>query len=42
MDKTSKDKVPHMEDHAVLEYFEDLFKEVPGVHPKRYMISLLI
>jgi hypothetical protein len=24
-----------MEDHAVLEYFEDVFKEVPGLPPKR-------
>jgi len=27
--------VPILEDYAVLEYFEDVFKEVPGLHPKR-------
>jgi hypothetical protein len=35
MEKTPKDKVPNLEDHAVLEYFEDVFKEVPGISPKR-------
>jgi hypothetical protein len=35
MEEASKDKVPNMEDHAVLEYFEDVFKEVPGLPPKR-------
>jgi hypothetical protein len=35
MEEASKDKVPNLEDHAVLEYFEDVFKEVPGLPPKR-------
>jgi hypothetical protein len=33
MEEASKDKVPNLEDHAVLEYFEDVFKEVPGIPP---------
>jgi hypothetical protein len=35
MKETPKDKVPNLEDHAVLEDFEDVFKEVPGLLPKR-------
>jgi hypothetical protein len=35
MEETTKDKVPNLEDHAVLEDFEDVFKEVPGLPPKR-------
>jgi hypothetical protein len=35
MEETPKDKVPNLEDHAVLEDFEDVFKEVPGLPPKR-------
>jgi hypothetical protein len=35
MEETPKDKVPNLEDHAVLEYFEDVFKEVPGLPLKR-------
>jgi hypothetical protein len=35
MEEAYKDKVPNMEEHAVLEYFEDVFKEVPGLPPKR-------
>jgi hypothetical protein len=35
MEETPKDKVPNLEDHAVLENFEDVFKEVPGLPPKR-------
>jgi hypothetical protein len=27
--------VPNLEDHAVLEDFEDVFKEVPGLLPNR-------
>jgi hypothetical protein len=34
MDEAPKDKVPKLEDHAVLKYFEDVFKEIPGP-PKR-------
>jgi hypothetical protein len=36
MDESPKDKVPNLEDHAVLEDFEDVFKEVLGLPPKRY------
>jgi hypothetical protein len=35
MEEATKDKVPNMEDHAVLEYFDDVFKEVLGIPPKR-------
>jgi hypothetical protein len=35
MEEESKDKVPIMEDHAVLEDFEDVFKEELGLPPKR-------
>jgi hypothetical protein len=35
MEEASKDKVPNLEEHAVLEDFEDVFKEVPGLPPKR-------
>jgi hypothetical protein len=35
MEETPKDKVPNLEYHAILEYFEDVFKEVPGLPPKR-------
>jgi hypothetical protein len=31
IEETPKDKVPNLEDHAVLENFEDVFKEVPGL-----------
>ena len=34
MEETPKDKVPNLEDHAVLEEFEDVF-EVLGLPPKR-------
>jgi hypothetical protein len=37
MEEASKDKGPILEDNAVLEYFEDVFKEVPGLPPKRYI-----
>jgi hypothetical protein len=33
--KLPKDKAQNMEDRAVLEDFEDVFKEVPGLPPKR-------
>jgi hypothetical protein len=45
MGEASKDKVPNLEDHAVLEYFEDVFKEVPGLPPKRdidFSINLML
>jgi hypothetical protein len=35
MEETPKDKVPNLEDHVVLEDFEDVFKEVLGLPPKR-------
>jgi hypothetical protein len=35
MEETPKDKVPNLEDYAVLKEFEDVFKEVPGLPPKR-------
>jgi hypothetical protein len=35
MEETPKDKVQNLEDHAVLEDFEDVLKEVPGLLPKR-------
>jgi hypothetical protein len=35
MEETPKDKVPNLEYHEVLEEFEDVFKEVPGIPPKR-------
>jgi hypothetical protein len=35
MEEALKDKVPNLEDHAILEDFEDVFKEVPGLPPKR-------
>jgi hypothetical protein len=35
MEETPKDKVQNLEDHAVLEDFEDVFKEVPRLPPKR-------
>jgi hypothetical protein len=33
--KTLRDKVPNLEDYAALEDFEDVFKEVPGLPPRR-------
>jgi hypothetical protein len=44
MVEASKDKVPVLEDHAVLEDFEDVFKEVLGLTPKRdidFFINLM-
>jgi hypothetical protein len=35
MEETPKDKVPNLEDYAVLENFEDVFREVLGLPPKR-------
>jgi hypothetical protein len=32
---TPRDKVPNLEDYVVLEDFEDVFKEVPGLLPRR-------
>jgi hypothetical protein len=35
MEETPKDKVPNLEDYVVLKEFEDFFKEVPRLPPKR-------
>jgi hypothetical protein len=35
MEEAPKDKVPNLEDHSVLKYFEDVFKEIPGLPPNR-------
>jgi hypothetical protein len=35
MEEEPKDKVPNLEDHGVLKYFEHVFKEIPGLPPKR-------
>jgi hypothetical protein len=35
MEETPKDKVPNLEYYSVLENFEDVFREVPRLPPKR-------
>jgi hypothetical protein len=35
MEESPKDKLPNLEDHSVLKYFEDVFKEIPRLPPKR-------
>jgi hypothetical protein len=35
MEEEPKDKVPNIEDHVVLNDFEDVFKEIPGIPPNR-------
>jgi hypothetical protein len=35
MEETPKDKVLNIEDYAVLKEFEDVFKEIPRLPPKR-------
>ena len=35
LEETPKDKVPNLEDYAVLENFEDVFNEVPGLPQMR-------
>ena len=45
MDEAPKDKVPKLEDHVVLKYFEDVFKEILGPPPKRdidFSINLML
>jgi hypothetical protein len=45
MEETPRDKVPNLEDHAVLEEFEDVLKEVPRITPKRdidFSINLML
>jgi hypothetical protein len=33
--ETPKDKVPNLKDYEVMKYFEDVFKEVPRLPPRR-------
>ena len=45
IEETPKDKVSNLEDYAVLEEFEDVFKEVLGLPPKRdiyFSINLML
>jgi hypothetical protein len=35
MEEAAKDKVANIEDHPVLRYFEDVFREIPRFPPKR-------
>jgi predicted aspartyl protease len=45
MEETPKDKVPNLEDHVVLKDFEDVFKEVLGLPPKRdidFSVNLML
>jgi hypothetical protein len=35
MEEETKDKVPSIEDHLVLKYYEDVFREIPRFPPKR-------
>jgi hypothetical protein len=45
MEETPKDKVPNLEDYAILKEFEDVFKEVLGLPPKRdidFSINLML
>jgi hypothetical protein len=35
MEETPKEKVSNIEDYAVLKELEDVFKETPGLPPKR-------
>jgi hypothetical protein len=37
MEEVAKDKVESIEDHPVLRNFEDVFREIPGFPPKRYI-----
>ena len=40
MEEIPKDKVPNLEDYAVLKDFEDVFKEVPKLPQRETLISL--
>jgi hypothetical protein len=45
MEEEPKDKVQNLEDHVVLKYFEDVFKEIPRLPPKRdvdFSINLML
>jgi hypothetical protein len=35
MEEEPKDKVPNLEDHSVMKYFEDVFNEILRLPPKR-------
>jgi hypothetical protein len=35
LEEAPKDKVPSVEDYALLQEFEDVFKEILGLPPKR-------
>jgi hypothetical protein len=35
LEKTPRDKVPNLEYYAILEYFEDVFREIPRLPPRR-------
>ena len=35
MEETSKNKVSNIEDYGVIQEFEDVFKEIPTLPPKR-------
>jgi hypothetical protein len=35
MEETTKDKVPNLKDYLVLKEYEDMFRELPGLTPKR-------
>ena len=37
MGEASNDVVSNLEDHEVLTEFKDIFQEVPGLPPKRYI-----
>jgi hypothetical protein len=42
MEEETKDKMPSIEDHPVLKYYEDVFGEIPGFHQREILISPLI
>jgi hypothetical protein len=35
MEEAPKDKVPNIEDHAILKYLDDVFNKILGLPPKR-------
>jgi hypothetical protein len=35
MEEAPRDNAPNLEDHIILKHFEDVFKEIPGLPPKR-------